>query len=190
MYNVYNKSNVYFLWNIPEQKQYLIGDRNDLIFLIVKNYRYVLNPLTLEYEWDNSFLKSFARSTNEFDKRYQLFDGYDRCLDIKEFEEEAYRLFLSNYKDKSRKFYWYKSKNYKYVYRFDPIEGTGKVKGGPPIRLRRIAPLKKMYANPEYKGFNRGSPKELPCGWWDDWYRCKTRSWKQYRKHQWKQVTE
>lgn len=29
-----------------------------------------------------------------------------------------------------------------------------------------------MYDNPEYKGFNRGSKKEIPSGWWDDWDRC------------------
>ena len=44
-----------------------------------------------------------------------------------------------------------------------------------------------MYANPEYKDFNRGSRKDYPIGWWDDWYRSRERNWKSQRRHQWKE---
>lgn len=51
-------------------------------------------------------------------------------------------------------------------------------------------PAKRMYANPEYKEFNRGSHKDLPDGWWDDWYRHREKNWKKHRKYQWKEKKE
>ena len=55
----------------------------------------------------------------------------------------------------------------------------------------RIKHLKQMYANPDYKEFNRGSHKDVPDGWWDDFPpRCNQRSWKKHRKHQWKEKKE
>lgn len=197
MYNVYNKSDVYYLWNISKQKEYLIGDENDLIHMIAKNYR----PSWGFWDWDdshnlhcghwaNSILNSFACNVNEADKQYQIFDGYGRCINPKIYEREAFQLFLSKYKDKKQKYYWSKYNNYKYIYRYDPIRYTGKRSGGPSVRPRRIMPAKRMYANPEYKEFNRGSHKDLPDGWWDDWYRHREKNWKKHRKHQWKEKKE
>lgn len=85
-------------------------------------------------------------------------------------------------------FYFNKNEIYKDTFRRTPIEGISKWRGGPSVRPRRIKHLKAMYANPEYKKFNRGSHKDIPDGWWDDWRRCKEKNWKSQskRRHQWK----
>lgn len=89
-------------------------------------------------------------------------------------------------KDTVGKFYFYKINMNTGVFRYDPVPYCRKHRGGPRVRPRRIKHLKAMYDNPEYKGYNRGSKKDLPLGWWDDWYRHNERNWKSQRKHQWK----
>jgi len=73
------------------------------------------------------------------------------------------------------------------VFRETSVPHTGRYRGGPSIRPRKIKHIVAMYGNPEYKEFNRGSHKELPDGWWDDWTRSVERNWKSQRKvrHQW-----
>jgi len=73
------------------------------------------------------------------------------------------------------------------VFRETSVPHTGKHRGGPSIRPRKIKHIVAIYKNPEYKEFNRGSHKELPDGWWDDWTRSVERNWKSQRKvrHQW-----
>lgn len=73
-----------------------------------------------------------------------------------------------------------------YEFRKDPVPWTRKYRGGPHWSPPHTAKLFKMYANPEYKEFNRGTMHELPS-WWDDRSRCVQRSWKAQSKarHQW-----
>lgn len=196
MYNVYNKSNVYYVWIISKQKEYLIGDENDLIHYLAKNYRPAWDWWSFYFDekprkWRNPILDTFACNINEQGKEYQIFDGYGRCINPKIYEKEAFRLFLKQYKDKKEKYYWRKSNTNTGVFRYDPVPYTGKRKGGSYVRARKIKHLKEMYyAYPEYKEFNRGSHKDIPEGWWDDWYRCNQKSWKKHRKHQWKEKKE
>ena len=67
------------------------------------------------------------------------------------------------------------------------MEGIRKWRGGPAVKPRKSKHIKMMYDNPEYKGFNRGSKKEIPGGWWDDLDRSVEKNWKSQRKHQWKE---
>lgn len=187
MYNIYNKSNIYYLWNIKRQKTSLIGDERDLINFIARNFRRCWDCFfepTNHYH--NPILDSFACNANEIDKEYQIFDGYGRCINPKIYEKEALKLYFSKYKDKDKKFYWRKKYKNTVRFRYDPIPYSRKRRGGPRVKSRRIKHLKAMYANPEYKGFNRGSSKDCPLGWWDDWCRHTERNWKSQRQHQWK----
>lgn len=73
-----------------------------------------------------------------------------------------------------------------YEYRKDPVPHIHKFRGGPnwsPPHTRKIT---RIYKNPEYKQFNRGTLKEIPQ-WWDDRSRDVQRSWKEQSKvrHQW-----
>ena len=196
MYNIYNKSNVFYLWKASEQKEYLVGDERDLIHLIAKNYRPVFDWWDWLYDkpevrkWRNPLLDSFACNVNEIGKEFQFFDGFGRCINPQLYEKEAFRVFTECYKDKKQYFYWRKNYKNKGVFRYDPVPYTSKYKGGPGHSHRRIKHLKQMYANPEYKEFNRGSHKEVPEGWWDDWSRCRQKNWKKHRKHQWKEKKE
>ena len=190
MYNVYNKSEIYYFWNIDTQTKSLIGNEKELVHWLAKQYR---PDIWCGSELHNETLDSFACHENDlkYGKHCQILDGFDRCINPKIYEREARLLYLNYYKHKKVKsdyFYWRKN-NVKYVFRYDPIRYTGKRKGGPGVRPRRIKSLKQMYTNPEYKGFNRGSHKDIPDGWWDDWYRCNQKSWKSQskRRHQWKE---
>lgn len=193
MYNIYNKSEVYFCWEISKQKEYLIGTEKDLIHWLANNYC-SSDPIFWECgsELRNPILENFGCNPNETNKEYQIFDGLGRCINPKIYEREARLLYLNYYKhqkDKRYYSYWRKS-NIKYVFRFDPVPYTSKWRGGPSTKPRHIRPLKKMYyAYPEYKNFNRGSHKDVPDGWWDDWYRCNQKNWKSQskRRHQWKE---
>jgi hypothetical protein len=190
MYNVYNKSEIYYFWNIDTQQKYLIGNEKELVHWLAKQYR---PDVWCGSELHNDTLDSFACHENDlkYGKHCQILDGFDRCINPKIYEREARLLYLNYYKHKmvrSDYFYWRKN-NVNYVFRYDPVPRTHKRKGGPCVRPRRIKSLKQMYANPEHKDFNRGSHKDVPDGWWDDWYRCNQKNWKKQskRRHQWKE---
>lgn len=46
-------------------------------------------------------------------------------------------------------------------FRYDAIPYISSIRGGSPIRPRKIKHLKQMYANPEYKNFNQGSHRNF-----------------------------
>ena len=193
MYNIYNYSNVYYLWDNFKQTEYLIGNKKDLINEMAKNFRikiWLMRECGDSKErphYSNNWLDEYYYIDYTPYKRYVIYDGYCRLIDIKEYDDVAFRLYLSNYKDRVKRFYFRKSKIKYGHFRYDPVPYTGSRGGGSSIRPRKIKHLKQMYANPEYKQFNRGSHKDVPDGWWDDWYRNVERSWKKHRKHQWKE---
>ncbi len=73
-----------------------------------------------------------------------------------------------------------------YIYRKTPVPYTKKIRGGPRWSPPHTAGIIRMYKNPEYKDFNRGSIKEIPT-WWDERDRRVQKNWKEQRKvrHQW-----
>lgn len=73
-----------------------------------------------------------------------------------------------------------------YKYRKDPVPYTRKWRGGPYQSPPHTTRINRMYGNPDYKYFNRGSKRDIPQ-WWDDKSRCVQRSWKAQSKarHQW-----
>lgn len=77
-------------------------------------------------------------------------------------------------------------KDKKYTFRKDPVPHTKKIRGGPKYPPPHTAKIFRMYANPEFKGFNRKTKKCIPS-WWDDRNRIVQKSWKEQSKarHQW-----
>lgn len=185
MYNIYNASEVFYIWDIENQTMSLIGDENDLIHHLARCYRV---SWWCGSELINSIFESYACNINEEGKKYQIFDGMDRCINPRIYEREARKLYLEVYKKKQQKQEYRRwIRKYCGEFRREPVEGIHKWRGGPSCRGRKVTHLKKMYANPEYKEFNRGSRDEVP-DWWDDCkFRCRQRSWKSHRKHQWKE---
>lgn len=187
MYNIYNKSECIYLWDAYTQKESLVGTEKDLIKLLARSYTYWLGT-----DYSNTYLDNFGCSPNETNKRYQFFDGCGRCINPKIYEKDAWLLYLKKHKNsqvKTNYSYWRRNKIYKGTFRRTPVEGISKWRGGPNVKPRKVKPIQAMYANPEYKEFNRGSHKEVPDGWWDDWYRHVEKNWKSQRKtrHQWKE---
>lgn len=121
---------------------------------------------------------------------YQYYDGYNRNIDPRIYYKTAHLLWVEKYKNLPEEDWLNKrdrQKTYKGEFRKEPVEGIRKRRGGPYCRPRRLRGIAAMYANPEYKDFNRGSRKDYPEGWWDDWYRSRERNWKSQRRHQWKE---
>lgn len=187
MYNIYNKSQAIFVYDFKTKKTELIGNEEELIKLIAKEYHYILGS----NEIANSYLEDFICSEGDIKPttRWWFFDGEKRTINPKNYEQEAYSLYLNKYKDKE-KFedyrYWRKNKTYKGIFRKTPVSNLATRRGGP-YEKKPFHFFKRIYApfcNPEYKGFNR---KGRPDLWWDVKDRCVERNWKSQRKHQYKE---
>lgn len=178
------------------------------------NYFYsdseLIDFITYHYLDDyNPFLKQCVCSKNELFqlyKKYILYDNFNRIINIHDFEEKALSLYQRWQEEEktstsswslikrkwrikqsvSRKYAFLKKMSLNYRYRKDPVPHTRKWRGGSFISPPHTAKIIRMYKNPEYKGFNRGSIDEIPQ-WWDDRKRCVQRSWKEQSKarHQW-----
>lgn len=185
MYQIENKSDIFVEHCIGfcrTNKIDRIGTEQNLIVYLANGFRHFSNYLG----WDEGYNNSrFAE---------HFFDGYGRDINGYAYKKDAWKYYCQYIRCKDNEvkknyFYWSKSKTYKGIFRRTPVEGIHKIRGGPSTRPRRIKQIKAMYANPEYKEFNRGSHKEVPDGWWEDWYRCKEKNWKSQskRRHQWKE---
>ena len=179
--------------------------KEELIKFIAYHYRHWWNDLKFIEEYGNSLIEQCTCNIKElFElnnfKRYTIYDNYNRIINIKDFENEAFNLY-KQLKKKNNSFsfnyilwrwehfkikYSFNKVDCNYRYRKDPVPRTGKRRGGPSWHPPHTAGLKRMYSNPEYKDFNRRSFKGIP-NWWDDRYRQVQKSWKKQRKcrHQW-----
>lgn len=160
----------------------------------------------------NTFINKCTCDRNElskfddciYNKRYMLYDNNNRIINVQDFLDDAlafYQTKLQNKKisynyfsflynsNKARKYQFYDKMKNNYRYRIDPVPHTKKRRGGPTWSSPHTAGIIRMYANPEYKDFNRGS-KHTGSSWWDDKYRDVQRSWKKQRKmrHQWQKI--
>ena len=163
---------------------------------------------------NNSFIEQctcdvnelFKSSWDQYYRCYILYDNFDRIINVHDFESDALKLYqnwkaedkISTYswsfftwrlwrrRLKSRKYEFLRRMNSNYRYRKDPVPHTRKRRGGPSHSSPHTVKLIKIYKNPEYKTFNRGSIHNIPT-WWDDRTRCVQRSWKEQSKarHQW-----
>ena len=162
----------------------------------------------------NSFIEQCTCDVNELFKNnwdqyyrcYILYDNFNRIINVHDFESDALKLYQNweaegktntyswssftwrwrRRRSKSRKYEFLRKMDSNYRYRKDPVPHTRKWRGGPSQSPPHTAKIMRMYANPDYKYFNRGSTKEIPQ-WWDDRYRRTQKSWKEQSKarHQW-----
>jgi hypothetical protein len=125
MYNIYNPSEVFYLWDVKRQQLSLIGNEKDLIRFLARHYR---KKWYWDYELRNDILDNFGCNVNETNKDWQIFDGMNRCINPKIYDREAYDLYLKYYKNpKEREDYriWsIKNKTYKGEFRREPVEGS------------------------------------------------------------------
>jgi len=157
----------------------------------------------------NSFIEKCTCDKNQlltygkylYLKRFIIYDNYDRIINIHDYKKDAFKLWQYKYKKNNYNwsdYYFFKrrkiNKKYSkwrrqflnYEYRKDPVPYIHKIRGGGWWSSPHTAQIIRMYKNPEYKKFNRGSIKEVPT-WWDDRYRRVQKSWKEQTKcrHQW-----
>lgn len=177
-------------------------------------YSYVDDNLNWHKEYSNFLIEQctcdinelFKSSWGQYYRRYVLYDNYDRIINIHDFSDDAFKLWqvwvksgeitsytASNFwwrwqhtRCKKHKYAYLMRMNNSYRYRHDPVPRLRKWRGGPSQHSPHTAKIMRMYANPEYKEFNRGSHKIIPQ-WWDDRWRDPQRSWKEQSKakHQW-----
>lgn len=192
MYHIENKSDIFVEYYVDSFHQNYkierIGNEKDLIVYLANGF---FKPFDY-YDYDNRSKYDYMGYKNiRFAQSY--FDGYGRNINGHAYKEDAWTYYCQYIRgkdalDKRDSSYWRKNKKYKGIFRKTPVEGIHKWRGGPSVRPPRNKHLKAMYANPEYKEFNRGNHKEIPYGWWDDRPRGKEKSWKSQSKkrHQWK----
>lgn len=195
-------SQQYIIHNIATGQTQTFKNENELIFFIARAFRkrmwYYFNPdadLYLREELNRLDNPYFNEGV--FKNRYVITDKYGTLLNIAYLREKALyardKLLEQGWKGenqltvlylpfkKEKKFY------HSFVYRKTPVPYTRKIRGGHRYGSSpRTKHIFMMYDNPEYKEFNRGSPKLIPK-WWDDKARCYQRSWKEQSKcrHQW-----
>ena len=181
MYNIEKNDKIYVGYYDTWRPKYHIkklGNEKDLICVLAFGFE---NKIDV---WGNEAINHNSRMS------YDYWDGYNRIITPQSYKIDAwiyYNNFIKNKKVKKNYSYWRKNQIYKGTFRRTPVEGISKWRGGPSTKPRRIKQIQAMYANPEYKKFNRGSHKNISDGWWDDWYRSVERNWKSQRKHQWKE---
>lgn len=204
-YKIYDAKNddfIFYAYSKDELIDFIVHcygcSDNYNYWFIPKNYPYFCNIFILNCTTD------LKKLNNPY--RYIIYDNFNRIINVQDFEKEASKLFniykgqnegnylngrwgyyfLNTVNKKRKKYNKYHNYSDNYEYRKDPVPYTHKYRGGPYQRGPRTAKIVRMYKNPEYKEFNRGSVTMIPT-WWDDKRRTVQRSWKSQSKfrHQW-----
>ena len=214
MYQVH-KSEYYKLYDakVKDFIRYFYSD-NELIDYIFYyfNYSYVYpyeeNDLFYQI-LNNSFIERCTCDKNQLLtygkykdlKHLILYDNYNRIINVHNYKEDAFKVWEVKYKNNRyswsdcyfyskrrlrKKYNNWRKQNINYEYRKDPVPYIHKLRGGSWWSSPHTAQIIRMYKNPEFKGYNRGSIKEIPT-WWDDRNRRVQKSWKKQTKcrHQW-----
>lgn len=215
IYDAKNDKIIKYLYSKDELVNFIAhcySDITDSFYIEGKIYGYTLNinPITGQYYCShlvNYFISNCTTILKELNNpyRYIIYDNYNRIINVHNFEQEALKRFnflrnnkkedfpwnfgtrfLDNIGKKKKKYNKYHDYSDNYEYRKSPVPYTHKYCGGPHQRGPRTAKIIRMYKNPEYKEFNRGSVTMIPT-WWDDKRRTVQRSWKSQSKfrHQW-----
>lgn len=125
MYNVYDRSNIFYLVDLYSNKTYLLGDKKDLIKFLSNttkrrnNYPSINdNEFLYEINMGNDFshYTYFERKLSSLDtfytektekfyyKRFMFLDGENRIIDVRIFLDEIYKDILTNEKEYSHFF--------------------------------------------------------------------------------------
>lgn len=216
----YVEKHEYFkLWDARSQsfEKYFYSEDELILFLSVNYHRasisYEEEPL--EFPYANYILEYSACSTKDKgDKIFQLFDNYDRIINMHDYADAAFKLYQKRCAEGSKTYYptyaeWKQKQRFRKrvkkrstfwnlreiqrraEFRTDPVPYTGRHHlGSPGWRHPKTLRIMKMYDNCEYQGFNRGTRDNYDMSHYDCPYRNFERSWKRQskRRHQWKPV--
>jgi hypothetical protein len=176
-----NDDAIYVGYEIGWKHQYKIqkfNNEKELIAFLAEGFK-------------GSFYDSILFCDKYFNNRlnYEYWDGHGRRITPQVYRNEAWDYFIKYLKNKpsyinKKRSYWVKKRIYKGMFRREPVEGIHKSRGWKdesPHNHKKA--LLAMYANPEYKKYNRGSHKEV-----EEWnYTTVEKNWKTQRKvrHQW-----
>ena len=181
MYNVYNKSDVYFKYNLSDDKLTLIGNRNDFlkeIYLMSKNEK--MGPKDKPITERTSILRNVL-----------YLDGYYNTVDPKNYLEEAFILFDKKVSRFNHCSYSNFGKD-NYKFRSGPVSHTGSKRGvgHHTKKCRGMKRIHVMVSDVEYGKYIRNKAIPFNEHQWDDAYdgvsSRKHKSWKSQKKRkQW-----
>lgn len=195
MYNVYDASDVFYIYDMRKEEKSLIGNKKDFIKFLASGYKggyYVCQDIWIPDEKYvfNTYFEIFACSqgdVNEF-TRWQFFDGMDRCINPKIYEKEAYSMYLNNCKNvvKYNKKKWCKKQVYKGTFRREPVQGIHKPRMWKSFwRHPHYKRLISDFYIPEWEEYKKGN---FISSWdYEEIPRCREKNWKSQgkRRHQW-----
>lgn len=204
MFNIINKSEHYYKYNLEKESVRYIGDFDDLLLEIFQNlnkgrsYYYEkehyggrLNITGNDTYCQYSGIPGTYQSKETYVRPYLFFDGYDRNIDTRNFLDEAIRRY-DPFRRQIEKMPSYCENLYKkfpYLYRRSPVAFTSKKKGGPNASAKRrgIHRIHQIASDPEYGKYIR--KKAIPKNEWSDEIfeeRRQHESWKKQKKRkQW-----
>ena len=204
MYNVYNRGNVYFIMNMVTNTYSLIGDYKELLAYLAGGFEgkhfhredgNILNytnrffgDINMGNDFSHYVYERYCNNeegieyiveTEEFErKKYLFFDGFDRIIDVRLLEKEAFKVYLQKRNEKKRYFYRrYRKRN-------------GRKKHSGNHFKNYLGNKKKVLTidnilDTEYKEYHfkhlEDSVNRYP-DWWDDTYRRVEGNWKSQYK--------
>lgn len=200
MYNIYNKSNIFYLYDFFKNKTYFIGNKLDLLKILAKAFK--IFDYNDSETWFNEYLddinmgKDFSNyrkislstdnNGNSFflekiiieNKRYLFFDGFDRIIDIRIYKDDAIKC-LKNDKIEYKYIPKYKKRQYRKIH-----SGNCKNHKGTNC-LRQLKKLNSMFEfDEELKSFHfkKLGDSFISYPWYDDRIRRVESNWKSQYK--------
>lgn len=206
MYNVYNKSEIFYMYSFDKDETVLIGDKQDLLLFLSKGFRLkpsfilfeqnykrkdTLNNYNNEY-FDNinmgndtycvkTFFNMDFYSIEYIPQKYLFSDGYGRIIDVRDFRQEAFSVYLEEL-NKPFRF------NFRRYYGFNRTRSHSKYswKNKFPGNRNCVRRLDSMFKrDPDFKDYNfkRIEDANNPYpDWWDDASRRVEGNWKSQYK--------
>lgn len=198
MYNVYNKSDVFYLYTFSKNQTHLIGNKEDLIKFISRAFSTSYWDRTLANKYfdninmgnDIYYVKKETKVLNEDEtyqyiyeyivnsKEYMFFDGYNRIVDVRNFKEECIKYFNLHKNDRyyhkyCRKMYPKSHAQTRYKHTFAHNK----------MKIRKMDSMFKC--DEEYRDYHfkkLEDPNNPYPDWWDDTSRRVEGNWKSQYK--------
>lgn len=193
MINVYNKSNVYYVADMVNNTCSLIGDYDELLIFLAKNFRRFQGTTDIITNFSNEYFDNInmgddythivynycdSCKTEEYiyPKRYLFYDGLDRIIDIRDLKEESFKIFLQL--PKKRRFCFRKSRE---CSRRRHSGNSFKSRMPRKIQVRRLDDILENEYNEYHFKKLEDSNNPYP-DWWDDTSRRIEGNWKSQYK--------
>lgn len=200
MYNVYNKSDVFYLYDYYENKTYLIGNKKELIKFLSKKTN--TNDYNNRVYWSNEYFNNINMGNDNYPirqyiyvkdiedntieicnetikpHRYLFFDGFDRVIDVRDFKNDVFDYYENHINDPYRIRFrnrFYRKKRTKNAYKHKMCNNL--------LYVKKMDSMFKY--DDDYKDYNfknlEDSNNPYP-DWWDDTSRRVQANWKSQYK--------